>query len=96
MWENYGSPNFRINGDTVLKYGLHVSVKAINMTIDTEMGYFEYGGQFAPKAFKISVELNVPNAFETQHPDYGNRKYALIKQMVARATGFSDRDWETK
>jgi len=90
MWENYGSPNFKINGDTVLKYGLHVSVKAINMTVDTEMGYFEYAGQFAPKAFKISVELNVPNAFETQHPDFAPRKYALMKQMVARATAASD------
>jgi hypothetical protein len=104
MWKNYNNSDFKINNDSVLKFGLPVAVKGINMTIDTDAGFFEYDGQFNPKAFKISMELSVPNLLQNQHPDWATIPYGggdeeaesrkiktcLLRQFVGQA--FDDED----
>ena len=88
MWKEYNNPNFKINSETILLYGLHVSVAAINMSIDAEMGFFEFGKQMLPKVFTISMELSVPNKYELSSEVFSgledtDTKFALLKEFQA-------------
>jgi len=59
-WENWNK-SFTYNFNNIRKYGLRVSVKNINFSPDLEMGSFEFDNKFYFKAYKITLDLAVPN-----------------------------------
>lgn len=59
-WENW-SKSFTYNFNNIRKYGLRIGVKNINFSPDLEMGSFEFNDKFYFKAYKITLDLAVPN-----------------------------------
>lgn len=67
-WELFDNKSFTYSFENIRKYALRAVVKDIKMTPDLEMGFFEFNGQNYFKAFKINLDLVVPNvAFNTSY-----------------------------
>lgn len=52
-------PDSYPNSQTVIENGLKCVMKSINMDIDTEMGFFEFGNHFIPKMFTLDFDLEL-------------------------------------